>query len=114
MTILDTLSPERFAEEFPFLLENLALEFPQIRIMIAPENLAFIAADLRAGLRARPVDEQDAFLPSFDVMDRRAKDGLPLQVDLNRETALLFAGDLERGMKIRKTSGTGEARTPAE
>lgn len=113
MTILDTLSPERFAEEFPFLIENLAIEFQQLRITIAPENLAVLAGDLRAGLRARPVDEQDAFLPSFDMMNRRAREGQSLQIELSRETALLFARDLERGLRIRKSNGAGEEKTPA-
>lgn len=104
MSILDSLSPQRFVEELPELVEILAAEFPQVSLTISPSNLALVAEDLRLGVDARedvgPVDMRQC----VDVFRERAARGLSTKVQLDRTSAQLLADDILRGTALRTGS----------
>lgn len=113
MNVLDMLCPERFVEELPFLIESLAIEFPQVRIMISPENLPLVAEDLSLGLAEKPDEETRELESCLGLLLARANDGEAAEIAMSRAAAYAFASDLATGTRLRQGGGKAGASASA-
>lgn len=103
MNVLESLSPERYISELPFLLENLAVEYPEIHITVSKQNLALLLGDLRSGIQQRPTLTDDDSVDCLNYILANIHAHGSIDICMTQNAAIRLASDLEVGTHLRRS-----------